>query len=465
MGISMKSVSRRMSSDWNRRARSAPLYYVALGNPEQSWQDFVSGGQDLVSAFEKELGRLPSPGNRERWRALEIGCGPGRLMLPLSRHFGEIHGVDVSDEMVRLARVNLASVPHAHVHAADGTRLPQFNDEFFDFVYSYAVFQHIPSRDVVLNYLEETRRVLKTGGVARMQFNGLADEPGKRDTWSGVRFTAGEIADFARTHDLQLLALEGVKTQYMWATFLKRSAGWFNSIEKAEGEAAPATIRRVANADGAATIVPAHGPYASFALWAEGLPSSADLNTLRICIGDGEARLTYVGPRQPDGVQQVSGMLPQGLSASIQPVRLVWAEAPLGREGFLRLVPPGPEVPRIVSVTDGMYVASGRTISTQTIRVSLDAARSPEDLRVTLDGKPAQRISQVCTIPDIPRFEICFQLPSGGSAGSRQLEFRLGSRNLGAFEIVVAPKRFWWRNRLHSSRVYQALQSFVRARR
>ena len=42
--------------------------------------------------------------NRRALRALEIGCGPGRLMKPLSRNFGEIHGVDVSDEMVRLAR-------------------------------------------------------------------------------------------------------------------------------------------------------------------------------------------------------------------------------------------------------------------------------------------------------------------------------------------------------------------------
>jgi tRNA/tmRNA/rRNA uracil-C5-methylase (TrmA/RlmC/RlmD family) len=55
-------------------------------------------------------------------------------MLPLSRRFGEIHGIDVSAEMVRMARENLAAVPQAHVHAADGTSLARFADEFFDAV-------------------------------------------------------------------------------------------------------------------------------------------------------------------------------------------------------------------------------------------------------------------------------------------------------------------------------------------
>ena len=93
--------------------------------------------------------------------------------------------------MVRLAERNLSGVAHAHVHASDGIDLALFASEYFDFVYSYAVFQHIPSRHVVLNYLQETRRVLKPGGIARLQFNGLAGGSAKYDTWSGVRFAPG----------------------------------------------------------------------------------------------------------------------------------------------------------------------------------------------------------------------------------------------------------------------------------
>ena len=164
--------------------------------------------------------------NRRAWRALEIGCGPGRLMRPLSRHFGEIHGVDVSDEMIARARANLRGIPHAHPHHTSGADLAPFADESFDFVYSYAVFQHIPSRDVVMQYLREARRVLKPGGILRAQINGLDQTAARYDTWSGVRIPAEEVAAFARENDMQLLALEGARTQYMWTTMRKRAPGW-----------------------------------------------------------------------------------------------------------------------------------------------------------------------------------------------------------------------------------------------
>ena len=114
-------VSRRMSGDWNRRAKSDALYYVALGRKSQSWEDFFRGAEDLVRGLEKELGRISTATPVGERRALEIGCGPGRLMLPLSAHFHEIHGVDVSERMVRLAERNLAGVPNAHAHATSGT--------------------------------------------------------------------------------------------------------------------------------------------------------------------------------------------------------------------------------------------------------------------------------------------------------------------------------------------------------
>ena len=94
-------------------------------------------------------------------------------MRPMSRHFAEIHGVDVSDEMIALARERLLDIPNAHLHVSDGASLAQFPDETFDFVYSYAVFQHVPSREVISAYMRETHRVLKMGGLARLQFNGM----------------------------------------------------------------------------------------------------------------------------------------------------------------------------------------------------------------------------------------------------------------------------------------------------
>ncbi|MGB9605922.1 MAG: class I SAM-dependent methyltransferase, partial [Bryobacteraceae bacterium] len=217
---------RRMREDWNRRAREDAKYYVAFGRRGQDDEEFFASGLELAQGLERELKRLP-PGNPRARRALEIGCGLGRLMLPMARSFGEIHGVDVSDEMVRMAREKLAHIPHAHVHLTGGADLAAFADESFDFVYSYAVFQHIPSREVVFSYLREAHRVLKPGGIFRFQVNGLPQREGDFDTWRGVTISAAEIAWFARENDFQLLALEGVQTQYQWVTLRKRAPGWF----------------------------------------------------------------------------------------------------------------------------------------------------------------------------------------------------------------------------------------------
>src|SRR6266436_5407830 len=125
-----------MRADWNRRAREDAYYYVAFAHPDQSTEEFKSTAGLVVPMLEADLVRLP-PGDPQSRRALEVGCGPGRLMLPMSRHFGEIHGVDVSDEMVKVARELLSSVPNARAYVNDGAGLAMFQDGYFDYVYSY----------------------------------------------------------------------------------------------------------------------------------------------------------------------------------------------------------------------------------------------------------------------------------------------------------------------------------------
>src|SRR5512133_3807081 len=133
----------RMRSDWNERASEDAYYYVAFGRREQNDDEFFATASDLVKGLVADFKRLPG------------------------------HDVDVSDEMIRLARERLRDTPNAHPHHGSGADLGLFPDAKFDFVYSYAVFQHIPSRDVVFSYLREAWRVLKPGGILRCQLNGL----------------------------------------------------------------------------------------------------------------------------------------------------------------------------------------------------------------------------------------------------------------------------------------------------
>lgn len=432
-----ESVSARMREDWNARAREDAYYYVAFGRREQSDDEFTATASSVVTAIERELKRLPPVSSARARRALEIGCGPGRLMKPLARNFGEIHGVDVSDEMVRLARERLRGIPHAHVHATSGATLAPFADESFDLIYSYAVFQHIPSRDVVFEYLREARRVLKPRGIFCGQFNGLPETFPRYDTWSGVRLSAADLVGFTREHDFQMLALEGVDTQYMWTTWRKREAGWREQA-RAKSGSAQARIRRITNAHNSEPVVPAGGPFASISIWTERFPDDADLIDLDVLVNGNHARATYIGPPDASGLQQVNAILPPLEATGLVPAELRWFGRPLAGPAILRVIPPGPLAPRIASISDGINLMAGLRIETRCVKVTLEEIRNPEQIQVAIDGQPVNGLEWFCTDPLPRRYEVNFKLPDTAGPGRRELRVTIGRRRFAPVMIEVA---------------------------
>jgi ubiquinone/menaquinone biosynthesis C-methylase UbiE len=429
-------IQERMREDWNRRAREDANYYVAFGRHGQDEEEFFETGKEVVHGLEWELKRLPAGANRRAWRALEVGCGPGRLLRPMSRHFGEIHGVDVSDEMVARARRNLRGIPHAHVHTNAGADLAAFADESFDFVYSYAVFQHIPSREVVFSYLREIHRVLKNGGVFRGQFNGLPQPLEEYDTWSGVRIRPKEIAAFTRENDLLLLTLEGVATQYMWTTWQKVSPGTIRRLEESPPEA-QAEVRRVTNSHSSEPVAHNTGRYASVSVWTGGLPLLCDLNHLTATVGGCSGRPCYLGPREPDGLQQLNVMIPPEAGTGLLPVEIFWLGRRLGVPKTIRIIPRGPFIPRILSVTDGQDMLSGTRIVTGTVKAVIEEVSHPEEFAAEITGRPIRDLSVFLADPLPPRYEFGFRLPEGVVPGPHILEMRLGRRRFAPVPIEV----------------------------
>lgn len=419
-----------MRADWNERAREDAHYYVAFGGRDQDQAGFDATAEGVLPHLELELKRFPKSANRRAWRALEIGCGPGRLMKPLARHFGEIHGVDVSDEMIQLARQRLGGVPHAHVHATDGASLQQFADESFDFVYSYAVFQHIPSRDVVLEYMREIRRVLKPGGIFRGQFNGLP-HGGDTNTWSGVAFSAGDIRAFTRDNGLQLLMLDGLQTQYMWTTWRKPPAR-----PSAAGNLQP-MIRRITNSSSSEPAIPNRGRFAAISVWMENLPASCDLNAVEVLVDGAAGSPCFIGPAGADGLQQINAWLPEETRTGLLPVELRLNGQRLGEPGIVRVIPSGPPVPRIVSITDGVNLVEKNRSTSGHLKVQLEEVLSPDSVSATIDGQPVAYLGILRTDPRPPRHELNLELPPGLSQGSHTLQIHIGSRRLLPAEIVV----------------------------
>lgn len=417
----------RMRADWNQRAAEDAYYYVAFGRRSQQTDEFFSSGADIVFHLERELPRL-----RCRDAALEIGCGPGRLMRPMSRHFTEIHGVNVSDEMIRLARERLTGVANAFPHHGSGSDLSIFPDARFDFVYSYAVFQHIPSREVVFHYLDEAWRVLKPGGVLRCQINGLPAHARQYDTWSGVRIAPDEIREMARARGWQLLGLEQIWTQYMWVTCRK------------PGDAPPAagpgtcSIRNVGNAFSGEGVAPAAGAQAAISIWIGNLDPDADLNNLRITAGGRGCRPIYIGEPAADGVSQVTAWLPEGLRTGLVPVEAILRGEPAAAPAWVRIMPAPPAVPRIAALTDAINLMSGNRIVTRRVKVSLSDVNDAAGFDAAVDGRAALEIDSFCTDPVEGRWEFNFLLPEEIAAGRHQVELRLGRRKFAPVQIEVA---------------------------
>jgi len=431
-------ISERMREDWNARAREDAGYYVACNRRYQSDAEFYASATEIVNGFEAELLRVPVA-QRGAWKALEVGCGPGRLMRPMSRHFAEIHGVDVSNEMIGLARESLRDIPNAHVHLTDGASLREFPDESYDFIYSYAVFQHIPSREVIREYLTEIHRTLKTGGFARLWFDGLSRQRDS-DTWTGAPFSSTEILEFTQFHGIQVLALEGASTPYLRTSWRKQPPGWFGAQMDRSFTEYPAHIRRVANLHSTEPGAPSRGRYASISIGVENLPPEANLHVLRVGVGDSLGTVTHIGPVPMDGVQQISVLLPELEATGLLPLELRWIEERIAPPTTLRVIPPGPAVPRICSVTDGVNLGTAKRIETGHVKMIVEEVALPHEIEATIGGLPVGDLEFLCLDPRPQRFEISFRVPEEIAPGPHDLQVRVGRRKLApvSLEIVAA---------------------------
>ena len=118
-------------------------------------------------------------------RVLDFGCGPGTITVGLARAVdpGEVHGIDVEESQINLARAAAEAGGHrnATFHVGDVTDLP-FDDETFDVAHCHAVLMHVPDTSKTL---AEVKRVLRPGGIiASREF--IVDssflEPGTENT-------------------------------------------------------------------------------------------------------------------------------------------------------------------------------------------------------------------------------------------------------------------------------------------
>lgn len=218
-------VLRKMRADWDDRARVDAAYYTNSANPR--WTDadyFATGEANVREQIETDMINICQGDDPKRMRVLEIGCGAGRMTKALARLFGEVHAVDISAEMIRIAKQNLAGVPNAFFYQNNGADLQVLPSEPFDFAFSYIVFQHIPSAEVIESYIREVARLLKPGRLFKFQVQGYRPEEIKpADTWLGADFTVDDMGAIASRCGFEMRYSTGAGTQYLWLWFFRNS--------------------------------------------------------------------------------------------------------------------------------------------------------------------------------------------------------------------------------------------------
>jgi ubiquinone/menaquinone biosynthesis C-methylase UbiE len=93
---------------------------------------------------------------------LDVACGPGALVLAMAPGLQYAFGMDLTSEMLRMARQfqEEREVPNAAYVCGEGEKIP-YADATFDLVSCQYAFHHIPKPELVL---QEMLRVAKPAG-------------------------------------------------------------------------------------------------------------------------------------------------------------------------------------------------------------------------------------------------------------------------------------------------------------
>jgi SAM-dependent methyltransferase len=128
--------------------------------------EFLASGRleiEQVMAYLEKLGLAP-----KRGRALDFGCGVGRLSQALGDHFSQVVGVDIAPNMVEQARRLNRHGDRVEYLVNSVADLSQLESGSFDFAYSSMVLQHMHPH-LQERYIAELLRVLAVDGVLVFQ--------------------------------------------------------------------------------------------------------------------------------------------------------------------------------------------------------------------------------------------------------------------------------------------------------
>lgn len=167
-------MSRDTDSDWETWGKHDPYFGVCTQAQfrlnrmtSDSRAEFFRTGEDDVRRWIDTI-RLHIDPEFTPKRALDFGCGVGRLLIGTARIAEHVTGLDVSESMLSEARKNCEEFSLTNVTLLKSDDRLSLVEGKFDFVYSHIVIQHIPpDRGIVI--FERLVDHVAPGGIGYLQ--------------------------------------------------------------------------------------------------------------------------------------------------------------------------------------------------------------------------------------------------------------------------------------------------------
>jgi len=161
---------KQLKKRWDSFGKTDPLWAINTWPHKKGkqWQldEFLRTGEADIAWVMNNIRSLGI--NLRGSRALDFGCGVGRLTQALANHFEEVCGVDVAPSMIRLAKKYNPHGEKCKFYVNDRADLRLFDDATSEFIYTILTLQH-KEPQYAKAYLKEFLRLLVPQGILVFQ--------------------------------------------------------------------------------------------------------------------------------------------------------------------------------------------------------------------------------------------------------------------------------------------------------
>lgn len=207
---------------WDMLAKKNSNYYINSDFTDKDEKKYKESGDNDVKKNVLNDKLLNDNINFSESVILEIGCGNGRMTEFIANHFKIVYAFDISSEMIDQAHIRV-NKNNINFLVGDGESF-KVDDDIIDIVFSWIVFQHFSTKKMVIKNLQEIYRVLKPGGIAKIQLRGKKAFGGSLrflKWYYGVSFNKEEASKIISEMNFDILSVSGTGTREMEFHFKK----------------------------------------------------------------------------------------------------------------------------------------------------------------------------------------------------------------------------------------------------